>query len=142
MGTYVAKMLRCFAWLVAVFLGWALPISGQGTFSILVFSKTSGFRHDSIPAGIAAIQAMAKEHGFLVDATEDSGLFTSDNLRKYRVIVFLSTTGNVLNADEKSAFESYIRSGGGFVGIHSATDTEYDWPWYGQLPGGKVVGPH
>src|SRR5262249_16945353 len=55
--------------------------------------------------------------------------------RKYRVIVFLSTTGNVLNADEKSAFESYIHSGNGFVGIHSATDTEYDWPWYEQLAG-------
>ncbi len=131
----MANIRRYYLWLVPVFLGCALSASAQDAFSVLVFSKTTGFRHDSIPAGVAAIQAMGKEQGFLVDATEDDAFFTTENLRKYRSVVFLSTTGDVLNADEKSVLENYIRSGGGFVGIHSATDTEYHWPWYGQLVG-------
>jgi cytochrome c len=104
-------------------------------FSILVFSKTTGYRHDSIPDGIAAIQALGAEHGFSVDASEDAGRFTDAGLAPYRVVVFLSTTGDILDAAQKAAFERYIRSGGGFVGIHSASDTEYGWAWYGRLVG-------
>lgn len=104
-------------------------------FAILVFSKTTGFRHDSIPDGIAAIRALGAEHGFAVDATEDAGWFTEAALGRYKVVVFLCTTGNILDPDQKAAFERYIRSGGGFVGIHSASDTEYQWAWYGRLVG-------
>ena len=104
-------------------------------FSVLVFSKTAGFRHDSIPDGIAAIQQLGADNGFSVDATEDDAQFTDDNLVKYAAVVFLNTTGTVLNEDEKAAFMRYIQNGGGFVGVHSATDTEYAWPWYGQLVG-------
>ncbi|WP_405144117.1 ThuA domain-containing protein [Sphaerisporangium sp. NBC_01403] len=104
-------------------------------FSALVFSKTAGFRHSSIPAGVAAIKKLGQEHGFTVDATEDSGAFTEDNLAKYAVVVFLSTTGDVLDAAQQTAFEHYIEGGGGFAGIHAASDTEYDWPWYGKLVG-------
>jgi cytochrome c len=102
---------------------------------VLVFSKTTGFRHDSIPAGIAAVEALGAEHGFAVEATEDGGRFTDAALSRFKVVVFLSTTGDVLDHDQKAAFERYIRSGGGFVGIHSASDTEYGWPWYGRLVG-------
>ena len=103
---------------------------------VLVFSKTAGFRHDSIPQGIAAIQALGTANGFTVDATEDAAQFTDANLAQYDVVVFLSTTGDVLNDAQQTAFEHYIQAGGGYVGIHAASDTEYTWPWYGQMLGG------
>lgn len=102
---------------------------------ILVFSRTLAFRHDSIEPGIAAIRRLGAANGFEVDATEDAGQLTSANLSRYKAIVFLSTTGDVLNAEQQAAFMSYIRNGGGFVGIHAAADTEHGWPWYGDLVG-------
>jgi cytochrome c len=102
---------------------------------ILVFSKTAGFRHESIEAGIAAIKKLGAENGISVDATEDAAAFTDANLKKYRAVVFLSTTGDVLNDPQQDALQRYVEAGGGWVGIHSATDTEYDWPWYGKLAG-------
>lgn len=103
---------------------------------VLVFSKTAGYRHASIPYGIAAIQQIGKEHGFLVEATEDATYFQEDRLNQYVAVIFLSTTGNVLDSAQEGAFKKYINAGGGFIGVHAATDTEYDWPWYGQLVGG------
>jgi type 1 glutamine amidotransferase len=102
---------------------------------VLVYSKTRGFHHASIPAGVAAIQKLGAENNFAVDTTTDSTYFTKKTLKKYAAVVFLSTTGNVLNDEQQVAFQKYIKSGGGFVGIHAATDTEYDWPWYNQLVG-------
>jgi cytochrome c len=107
----------------------------KSRFSVLVFSKTTGFRHDSIPNGIAAIDALGTEHGFTVDSTEDAARFADGALARYQVVVFLNTTGDILDTGEKAAFERYVRSGGGFVGVHSASDTEYQWPWYGRLIG-------
>ncbi|WP_454043291.1 ThuA domain-containing protein [Cellulosimicrobium sp. Marseille-Q8652] len=104
-------------------------------FDVLVFSKTAGFRHGSIPAGIAAIQQLGSDNGFEVTATEDAGAFTDENLAQYEAVVWLSTTGDVLNDDQQAAFERYVQSGGGYAGIHAASDTEYDWPWYGELVG-------
>ena len=104
---------------------------------ILVFAKTAGFRHSSIPNGKAAIQKLGKENNFDVDTTEDASVFTEDNLKKYAAVVFLNTTGNVLNHKQEAAFERFIQAGGGFTGIHSATDTEYDWQWYAKLVGGN-----
>ena len=115
------------------------PPSGEEnppeTYQVLVFSKTAGFRHDSIEAGVSAIEELGRTNGFGVDATEDAGAFTAENLAKYEAVVFLSTTGDVLDAEQQAAFEAYIRGGGGFVGLHAAADTEYDWPWYGGLVG-------
>ncbi|WP_030815701.1 ThuA domain-containing protein [Streptomyces sp. NRRL F-2799] len=102
---------------------------------VLVFSKTAGFRHDSIPDGIAAVQQLGATDGLTVDATEDATAFTTRNLRRYDAVVFLSTTGDVLNPAQQRAFEGYIRQGGGYVGVHAAADTEYDWPFYGGLAG-------
>ena len=107
---------------------------------VLVFSKTAGFRHSSIPNGIAAIRKLGQEHGFAVDTTEDAGAFTQKNLARYSAVVFLSTTGDVLNPAQQDVFERYIQAGGGYVGVHSATDTEYDWPWYGRLAGAYFNG--
>lgn len=102
---------------------------------LLVFSKTAGFRHDAIPEGKLAMLQMGAENGFDVDTTEDASVFTKKNLKRYKAIVFLSTTGNILNDEQQAAMEGYIKKGGGYVGIHAATDTEYDWPWYNQLVG-------
>ncbi|TDD70029.1 PKD domain-containing protein [Jiangella aurantiaca] len=113
---------------------------GHGGYSILVFSKTAAFRHDSIPAGIAAIQQLAAEHEFSVTATEDAAAFTDENLAQYDAVVWLSTTGDVLNDEQQAAFERYIQAGGGYAGIHAASDTEYDWPWYGELVGAYFKG--
>jgi len=102
---------------------------------VLVFSKTAGFRHESIEAGIEAIRKMGEEKGFQPSFTEDASQFNTANLKNYAAVIFLNTTGDVLNAKQQDAFERYIQAGGGYVGIHAATDTEYDWPWYGQLAG-------
>ncbi|TYB42105.1 ThuA domain-containing protein, partial [Microbispora tritici] len=104
-------------------------------YKVLVFSKTAAFRHDSIPAGVQAIRDLGAANNFTVDATEDANAFTSGNLAQYKAVVFLSTTGDVLNATQQTAFQSYVDGGGGYVGVHSAADTEYDWPYYGQLVG-------
>lgn len=103
--------------------------------SVLVFSKTSGFYHKSIPDGIAALQQLGREHNFNVDTTKNAAYFTPDSLRRYDAIIFLSTTGDVFNEAQQTAFMEYIQAGGGFVGIHSATDTEYEWPWFNRLVG-------
>ena len=102
---------------------------------VLVFSKTTGFRHSSIETGIAAVQKLGRENGFAVEATEEAAAFSERNLRRFRAVVFLNTTGDILNASQQDALERYIQAGGGWVGIHSATDTEYEWPWYGRLAG-------
>ncbi|HYG37899.1 MAG TPA: ThuA domain-containing protein [Cytophagales bacterium] len=102
---------------------------------ILVFTKTKGYYHESIPTGIAALQKLGAENGFVVDTTKNAAYFNEDSLKKYNTIVFLSTSGNVLNADQQVAFARYIQAGGGFVGIHAATTTEYEWPWFNQLVG-------
>ncbi|MZF86648.1 ThuA domain-containing protein [Streptomyces sp. SID5643] len=112
------------------------PVSAADTpYDVLVFSKTAGFRHDSIPAGIQAVRDLGAANSFTVTATEDGNHFTTGNLSRYEAVIFLNTTGDVLNDAQQAAFQSYIGSGGGFVGVHSAADTEYNWPFYGDLVG-------
>ena len=115
-------------------------LDAQAQPRILVFSKTAGYRHSSIETGIAAVRKLGAENGFAVDATEDASVFNDRNLKRYRAVMFLSTTGDVLDAPQQDALERYIQAGGGWVGVHSATDTEYDWPWYGQLAGAYFNG--
>ncbi|GIH07654.1 hypothetical protein Rhe02_57210 [Rhizocola hellebori] len=104
-------------------------------YNVLVFSKTAGFRHDSIAAGITAIQQLGAANNFTVTATEDAAAFTDANLANYATVVWLHTTGDVLDANQQAAFERYIRAGHGYAGVHSAADTEYGWAWYGNLVG-------
>ncbi len=107
--------------------------------SVLIFSKTTGWRHDSIPVAVQTVSELAKQQGLTPVATEDASSFTDENLKKMAAIIFVNTTGDVLNEQQQVAMERYIQAGGGFVGIHSATDTEHaegDWYWYRRLIGG------
>ncbi|WP_459801094.1 ThuA domain-containing protein [Herbidospora sp. RD11066] len=114
----------------------ALPAqAADAPYDVLVFSKTAGFRHDSIAVGTQAIRDLGAANSFTVTATEDAAAFTTGNLAQYETVVFLNTTGDVLNATQQTAFESYIRGGGGYVGVHAAADTEYAWPFYNTLAG-------
>lgn len=107
----------------------------EGNPKVLVFSKTMGFKHTAIPDGIAAIQKLGDENNFEVDTTKNAAIFEEDSLQQYSAIIFMSTTGNILDHKQEAGFERYIQAGGGFVGVHAATDTEYDWNWYGKLVG-------
>jgi type 1 glutamine amidotransferase len=114
----------------------SLP-AAEPAFRVLVFSKTIGYRHTSITNGIAAIRQLGVANHFAVEASEDSAVFTPWNLQRFQVVVFLSTIGDILDAAQQSAFERWLRAGGGFLGIHAAIPgkiaTEGDWPWYGRL---------
>ncbi len=102
---------------------------------VLVFTKTKGYYHESIPTGAAAIMQLGRDNNFLVDTTPNADYFIQDSLKNYSLVIFLSTTGNILNANQQVAFERYIQAGGNFMGIHAAADCEYDWPWYNKLVG-------
>jgi type 1 glutamine amidotransferase len=113
----------------------ASPGAAGPAYRLLLFSRTTAFRHDSIPAGIQAVRELGAANRFAVDATEDPAAFAAANLARYQVVMFLNTTGDVLDDGQQAAFESYIRAGGGFVGVHAAADTEYGWPFYGGMIG-------
>jgi cytochrome c len=106
-----------------------------GRFHILVFTRTSGWVHDSIEEGVAAVRRLAADNDFGVDHTEDASAFTEENLAAYDAVVFLNTSETVFDDEQRAAFQAYIRRGGGYAGVHAASDTEYDWPWYGELVG-------
>jgi len=134
--TFVAACATL-ALLVTSAAGHAAPAkAAAASFKVLVFSKTTGFRHDSIPAGIQAIRTLGAANNFTVDATEDDSLFTDANLAQYKTVIFLSATGDPVGTQaEKDAFQRYIEHGGGFVGVHAAADSGYTWAWYGKLVG-------
>lgn len=128
------SFVRCGFVLVGLILA-TTAFSQKKQFAALLFTKTNGFHHESINEGVTAIRTLAERHFFDVSWEEDPTRFNDANLEKYDVIIFLNTTGDILNDDQQMAFEKFIRSGKGFVGIHSASDTEYDWEWYTQLVG-------
>jgi type 1 glutamine amidotransferase len=102
---------------------------------VLLFSRTTGYRHDSIPAGVAAFQELGEAHGFDVTATEDEAAFRGGALAAYSVVVFLNTSGEVLDDSGRARLTRYLRTGGGFMGVHCAAATEYRWPFFGGLVG-------
>lgn len=107
-----------------------------GSPRVLLFSETRGFRHPSIASALVAMEELATIAGIeTTRANDSSNLFTDDNLASYDAVIWVLTSGDVLNDDEQAAFELYIQSGGGYAGIHAASDTEYQWPWYGRLVG-------
>lgn len=126
--------MRVILIVVATALSTAVICQADST-PVLVFTKTTGFRHESISAGVAMFQSLADRHCLHVEHTEDAAAFTPANLARFRVVVFLNTTGDVLDPAQEAALEAFVRGGGGFVGIHSAADTEYDWPFYRELIG-------
>lgn len=121
----LSVILLCLVRIGSVSMG-----SDQGAPRALVFTRTAGFRHASIPDGIAAIRARLAP-AWTVDQSEDPSLFTPESLRKYRAVIFLSTTGDILDESQQSALAEWVKSGGGWIGIHAAADTEHGWPWYG-----------
>lgn len=110
-------------------------LSTAQSHKLLVFTKTDGYRHESIPHGVSALKALGKTYDFSVTHSEDAAVFTNNNLMAYDAVVFLNTTENIFNKKQQKAFKQYINDGGGFIGIHAAADTEYNWPWYNKLVG-------
>jgi type 1 glutamine amidotransferase len=104
-------------------------------FNVLLFTKTTGWHHKSIPAAVTNIRALAKEHHFNIVWHEEASYFNDEFLAKFDAVIFMMTTGDVLNKEQQSAFTRFIQSGKGFVGVHSASDTEDKWPWYQKLVG-------
>ncbi len=121
--------------LLLLLLAFSAHSQNTPQFRVLLFSKTDGFHHESINEGVIAIRKLAERHTFAVDWQENASVFNDKALEKYQVVVFLNTTGNILNDEQQKAFEKFIQAGKGFVGIHSASDTEYDWPWYVKMVG-------
>ncbi len=114
--------------------------SGKTEINVLVFSKTEGFRHESIEPGIEAVKKLGEQYNFQVEATEDASVFNEEKLKDFHVIIFLNTTQDILNPEQQVQMERFIQAGGGFVGVHAAIDTEYAWPWYGKLVGAYFDG--
>ncbi len=108
--------------------------------SILVFTKTETYRHASIETGEEVLKKLGMQNNFSVDFTENNVSFTEINLKKYAAVIFLNTSGDVLNNRQQADFQRFIEAGGGFVGIHGAAATEYDWHWYGNLVGAYLSG--
>ena len=122
--------------LVSLFIfGSSYFLLAQKQFNALLVTTTRGWHHESIHAGVLAIQQLDVKHSFKVDLLENNNGFTDKTLSNYQVVIFLNTTGDILNNEEQKVMERFIQSGKGFMGIHSASDTEYDWPWYTQLVG-------
>jgi type 1 glutamine amidotransferase len=133
---FVLSLQKKLPWQGPVFETVRPPDPGTiGEKGVLVFSKTNSFRHESIAPGIATIQKAGQERGWKVIATENGAFFNDDYLSRFKVVVFMSTTGDILTPEQEKSFEKFIENGGGYVGIHSASDTEYDWQWYDQLLG-------
>ena len=125
--------------LLAVFFA-SIAFSAQAAqFKVLLFSKTNGWHHESIHEGVSGLRKMAIKHHFELEWHEDANRINEENLKQFDAIVFLSTSGNILNTKQQLAMEKFIQSGKGFVGIHSASDTEYQWPWYQKLVGRHFI---
>ncbi len=123
---------RCLAMAAILFI----PPAFAEQFNALLITKTDGWHHEAINEGVDAMRALAKKHHFNLTWEENVGKEINDeSLKKYDVVVFMLTTGNVLNDEQQAAMERFIQSGKGYVGIHSASDTEYEWEWYTQLVG-------
>ncbi len=121
--------------LITLIMMCAVVAAEAQQFKALLFTKTAGFHHVSIHEGVDGVRALAARHNFSVDWQEDASVFNDKALAKYDVVIFLSTTGNILNEEQQAAFETFIKSGKGWVGVHAAADTEYDWEWYTKMVG-------
>jgi uncharacterized protein len=130
-------MMKTFRTLLALAAGClAASAAHAEQFSVAVFSKTAGWHHESINEAVTAVRGLGRLHHFEVFWTEDpKRIFTDEEVSKHAAVIFLLTTGDALNDDQQAVFERYIRRGGGYVGVHSAADTEYQWPWYTKMLG-------
>ena len=113
----------------------AFSTMAQKQFKVLLVTTTRGWHHESLHAGVLAIQQLGVHNFFDVVLWEDPGGFTDKYLEQFQAVIFLNTTGDIFDATQQKVMERFIESGKGFVGIHSASDTEYDWEWYTKLVG-------
>lgn len=128
-GIFAAAVIACLS-----------ASASYAQFDVALFTKTAGWHHDAINDGVNAIKHLGELHHFNVYWTEDADLiFKDEHLAKFKVVIFLLTSGDVLNDEQQAAFERFIRAGNGYVGIHSAADTEYEWPWYTKMVGHMFV---
>ncbi len=107
----------------------------QDSTRVLVLTAADDFRHGSTDAGIEALRQIAVESDFEIDVADSADAVSESNLMNYRAVVFLNTSGDVLDYNQQADFERFIQAGGGYVGIHSAAETEMEWEWYGRLVG-------
>ena len=112
-----------------------LNCSSNNSYSVLVITETKGWVHDSIESGLKLIQNIGNKNNFNVYHSDNSSVITYKNLKEIKTIIFLNTTEEILTDVEQKVMESFIKSGKGFVGVHAAADTEYNWQWYGKLVG-------
>jgi uncharacterized protein len=140
----LAPMQRLVILIFAILL--AAPSAPASRGAILIYSGTTGYRHESIPAGIAAVLAIAKKRGLAVVTSEDPAVFSTPSLKRFRALVLLSCTTDPKNpasewlvGDRRKALQQFVREGGGIVAIHAAADSHYHWPWYGRLIGGRFA---
>ncbi|MBK1786258.1 ThuA domain-containing protein [Prauserella cavernicola] len=140
-GSRRARILSALlALLLTTGIAAAVPVAAQERFSVLVFSKVTNYPHDSIPAGIAAVEELGAENGFTVEATDDAAAFTDENLSRFDAVLFNNTnstpeSGDLLDAAQREALQRYVQGGGGWAGIHAASASERDWEWYEGLVG-------
>ena len=137
-------MRRLILLLLAVLI--AAPAAAADRGAILIYSGTTGYRHESIPAGIAAVTSIAKKRGLAVEASEDPNVFSADSLKRFRAIVLLSCTTDPKNpasewltGSRREALQQFLHRGGGILAIHAAADSHYHWPWYGKMIGGHFA---
>ncbi len=109
---------------------------------VLVYTKNQIgkglYVHANIPASVAAIKKLGAENNFIVDVSDDPAVFTDQNLKRYKALIFDNTNNEIFdNEEQKDALQRYIRAGGGFVGIHSASGSMRHWPWFWSMLGGK-----
>ena len=112
-----------------------LNCSNENDFSVLVITETDGWVHDSIEAGLELIKYLGDKNRFNVYHSDNSRVINYSNLKSIKTLIFLNTTEDILSEDEQVVMQKFIQSGKGFVGVHSASDTEYEWKWYGELVG-------
>jgi len=111
----------------------------QKQFKVLLVTTTKGWHHESVHQGVLALQQLAVKNFFDISLLEDPNGFTDKKLEQYQAVILLNTTGDIFNEEQQKVMERFIQAGKGFVGIHSASDTEYDWPWYTQLVGRMFI---
>ena len=131
-------MKKTLSVIIMTFLGFIQLAQGQDPIKVLAFSQVEPgiYHHLSNLNGIALIEQLGKKQGWEVDVTHDPGSFNKTRLAQYDVVAFINSTGNILNKEQEAAFEEFFRAGGGYVGTHSAADTEHTWEWYGKMVGG------
>jgi type 1 glutamine amidotransferase len=137
-------MRRLILLLLAILI--AAPAAAADRGAILIYSGTTGYRHESIPAGIAAVTTIARKRGLTVEASEDPNVFSADHLKRFRAIVLLSCTTDPKNpasewltGSRREALQQFLHRGGGILAIHAAADSHYHWPWYGKMMGGHFA---